>query len=90
MNGKNSRNGLGLAICKSWTTLLNGEINVSSIPNEVTTFTVTLPELSPATQETDIPRKEYETTPVSALTEPYDVRTDRHRFRYFQTHDYDH
>ena len=70
MNGKNSRNGLGLAICKSMTTLLNGEINVSSIPNEVTTFTVTLPELSPATQETDIPRKEYETTPVSALTEP--------------------
>ncbi|MCD7943238.1 MAG: response regulator [Bacteroides intestinalis] len=70
MNGKNSRNGLGLAICKSMTTLLNGEINVSSIQNEVTTFTVTLPELSPATQETDIPRKEYETTPVSALTEP--------------------
>lgn len=38
MNGKNSRNGLGLAICKSMTTLLNGEINVSSIQNEVTTF----------------------------------------------------
>ena len=39
MNGKNSRNGLGLAICKNMVTLLNGEINVSSIQNEITTFT---------------------------------------------------
>lgn len=57
MNGKNSRNGLGLAICKNMVTLLNGEINVSSIQNEITTFTVTLPELSPTAQEAETPQK---------------------------------
>lgn len=51
LNGKNSRVGLGLAICKSMTILLNGEINVSSIPDEITTFTVTLPELPLAEQK---------------------------------------
>lgn len=49
--------GLGLAICKNMVTLLNGEINVSSIQNEITTFTVTLPELSPTAQETETPQK---------------------------------
>ncbi len=46
MNGRDSRNGLGLAICKSMVTLLEGEISVSSVPDEVTKFTVTLPQLS--------------------------------------------
>lgn len=50
--GKNSRSGLGLAICKSMTTLLNGEITVDSTPNEITTFTVTLPALLPSEQNT--------------------------------------
>lgn len=40
-----SRSGLGLAICHSMTKLLSGNIEVASIPNEITTFTVTLPEL---------------------------------------------
>lgn len=40
-----SRNGLGLAICDSMVKLLGGEIVVSSILNEVTTFKVILPSL---------------------------------------------
>lgn len=51
VNGKNSRNGLGLAICKSMTILLNGQIKVYSIPDEITTFTVTLPALQPTEQK---------------------------------------
>lgn len=62
MNGKNSRNGLGLAICKSMTTLLNGEIAVESTPNEITTFTVRLPQLELTEQEDAQPV--YETTPL--------------------------
>lgn len=73
MNGKNSRNGLGLAICKNMVTLLNGEINVSSIQNEITTFTVTLPELSPTAQEAEIPQKVYETGPLNTNTEPMEL-----------------
>ena len=73
MNGKNSRNGLGLAICKNMVTLLNGEINVSSIQNEVTTFTVTLPELSPTAQETETPQKVYATGPLNTNTEPMEL-----------------
>lgn len=73
MNGKNSRNGLGLAICKNMVTLLNGEINVSSIQNEITTFTVTLPELSPTAQETETPQKVYATGPLNTNTEPMEL-----------------
>ena len=73
MNGKNSRNGLGLAICKNMVTLLNGEINVSSIQNEITTFTVTLPELSPTAQEAETPQKVYETGPLNTNTEPMEL-----------------
>ena len=73
MNGKNSRNGLGLAICKNMVALLNGEINVSSIQNEITTFTVTLPELSPTAQETETPQKVYATGPLNTNTEPMEL-----------------
>lgn len=73
MNGKNSRNGLGLVICKNMVTLLNGEINVSSIQNEITTFTVTLPELSPTAQETETPQKVYATGPLNTNTEPMEL-----------------
>lgn len=69
MNGKNSRNGLGLAICKNMVVLLNGQIEVSSIPNEITTFTVTLPELPPTAQETETVQKAYETTPIATTHE---------------------
>lgn len=68
MNGKNSRTGLGLAICKSMITLLNGEIRVESIPNEITTFTVTLPEL-PITEEQEATQATYETNTLNAITE---------------------
>lgn len=40
-----SRNGLGLAICHSMTKLLSGDIEVTSIPNQITTFKITLPAL---------------------------------------------
>lgn len=73
MNGKNSRNGLGLAICKNMVTLLNGEINVSSIQNEITTFTVTLPELLPTAQEAETPQKVYATGPLTTNTEPMEL-----------------
>lgn len=68
MNGKNSRNGLGLAICKSMTSLLNGQIEVNSIPNEITTFTVTLPQLSPTAEETV--QEVQEAIPLDTDTEP--------------------
>lgn len=71
LNGKNSRNGLGLAICKSMVTLLNGQINIDSIPDEITTFTVTLPELSPAEQEK--PQEVYQTGQLKANIEPMEL-----------------
>lgn len=77
MNGKDSRNGLGLAICKSMTTLLNGEITVDSIPNQITAFTVTLPELPLTPQEAETRQEVYEAdrendkpTPLSTHAEP--------------------
>ncbi|WP_170120086.1 hybrid sensor histidine kinase/response regulator transcription factor [Dysgonomonas alginatilytica] len=45
-DGLFSRNGLGLAICHSLVKLLNGEIQVKSIPNETTQFKVFLPLLA--------------------------------------------
>lgn len=48
-----SRSGLGLAICHSMTKLLSGNIEVTSIPNEITTFTVTLPELPLPEEQTE-------------------------------------
>lgn len=44
-NGISPRNGLGLAICHSMVNLLNGQIHVSSTPDELTVFEVQLPSL---------------------------------------------
>ena len=62
MNGKNARNGLGLAICKSMTTLLKGEISVESIPGQTTTFTVSLPRLDAEAPTAGTPLTAYEAT----------------------------
>ncbi|NDV60686.1 hybrid sensor histidine kinase/response regulator transcription factor [Bacteroides sp. 519] len=43
-NGTASRNGLGLAICNNMVKLLEGEINVTSVLNQETVFTVVLPQ----------------------------------------------
>lgn len=67
MNGKNSRNGLGLAICKNMVTLLEGDINIESTPGELTTFTVSLPSLPPNGQE--VPQTAYEVASPSIPTE---------------------
>lgn len=75
MNGVNSRNGLGLAICKSMTTLLNGEIKVNSIPNEITTFTIVLPNL-PATPQEVLPQVMYETTTLKVDEEPMELESN--------------
>lgn len=54
-NGISPRNGLGLAICHSMVNLLNGQIHVSSTPNELTTFEVFLPllEVTPDSEENE-------------------------------------
>lgn len=67
MNGKNSRNGLGLAICKSMVTLLDGQIEIKSTPGEWTTFTVSLPPLTPNGLE--VPQTTYEVSAPVAVTE---------------------
>jgi signal transduction histidine kinase/DNA-binding response OmpR family regulator/ligand-binding sensor domain-containing protein len=52
-NQMTSRNGLGLFICHSMTKHLQGEINVKSEENRYVEFTVELPELLPAKEETN-------------------------------------
>ena len=42
---QSSRNGLGLAICHSMVTLLKGQIKVTSLPQQLTTFEVLLPAM---------------------------------------------
>jgi len=44
-DSQSSRNGLGLAICHSMVALLKGQIKVTSIPQQLTTFEVQLPFL---------------------------------------------
>lgn len=53
-NGKWQQNGLGLALTSGMVQLLKGTIEVESIPNEITTFTVCLPEI----QESNMLKKE--------------------------------
>lgn len=67
------RNGLGLAICNHMVKLLHGDIRVESVLNEVTAFTVILPQL-----EIDIEEQETEVIPVSdvitpEILEPYPI-----------------
>ncbi|MDR1717324.1 MAG: response regulator [Prevotella sp.] len=73
-NKVSPRNGLGLAICHNMVKLLEGEINVSSTPNEVTVFTVTLPVVevtddSPVYDSTELSLIE-ETLPVNPENSP--------------------
>lgn len=73
-NGKNARNGLGLAICQSMANLLEGDIAVESTPGRQTTFTVRLPqlELTPANtmQPVAIPRTPLAVPPASESPAP--------------------
>ena len=71
LNGKNSRNGLGLAICKSMITQLNGQISVDSIPGEITTFTVILPEMPLTEQKSS--QEAYKTTQLKTNIEPIEL-----------------
>ena len=64
--GISPRNGLGLAICHSMVNLLNGQIRVSSVPNEMTTFEVLLPSMEITIENTDTKITE---VPVSVLDE---------------------
>ena len=43
--GKIRRNGIGLALAKSLATALSGDITVESVPDQSTTFTLTLPRI---------------------------------------------
>ncbi len=72
--GTIERNGLGLAICHGLTKLLGGEIKVESVPNEITTFSVTLPRIE-VTCTADSPeqfhfeeRPTVDVTPTPAIT----------------------
>lgn len=76
MNGKNSRNGLGLAICKSMVTLLEGSIDIESVPGKLTTFTVSLPPLSPNGLEA--PQTAYETVAPTIITEDAHETPEKH------------
>ena len=64
MNGKGSRTGLGLAICKHMATLLKGEIVVDSVVDSRTTFTVTLPPLPPGKPQAHAPALQQTFNPV--------------------------
>lgn len=74
VNGPHSRNGLGLAICKSMTELLKGDIRVDSTLNEMTTFTVTLPPLS-ITAAPEAPQALYETTSLKVSEDAMDLES---------------
>jgi signal transduction histidine kinase/DNA-binding response OmpR family regulator/ligand-binding sensor domain-containing protein len=67
--GISSRNGLGLAICDSMVKLLKGEIVVSSILNEITTFKVILPPLSAEFDNTDKSKITLDTGIISSQEE---------------------
>lgn len=64
-----SRNGLGLAICYNLVKLLEGEINVSSVPDEFTEFRVTLPEKEMVEAKDENVRRETSVQPLSVPVE---------------------
>lgn len=76
--GNFSQNGLGLAICKSLTLLMKGEIKVESSPGEITHFKVTLPNLTAHdisnvnASEIIIPIPEKPFTPSNTESKPFE------------------
>lgn len=63
-NGISPRNGLGLAICHSMVNLLNGRIQVTSAPGQLTTFEVLLPMMElPVSEKAEIKRMETSVLP---------------------------
>lgn len=78
--GISSRNGLGLAICDSMVKLLQGEIVVSSILNERTTFKVTLPRLSTEFNTTDKSDITFDTGTIASQEETQALDIDLSKF----------
>lgn len=76
--GLSSRNGLGLAICHSMVKLLEGEIEVSSELNQLTTFRVHLPPLQKKNEET-LPIIATDTIPV-VQEEPVTFDSEEYEF----------
>ena len=70
------------------TTLLNGQITVDSTPNELTTFTVTLPE--PPLTKQEAPQEVYENTALSMNDEPVELEKNGYGIRCFQRNHHDH
>ena len=58
------QNGLGLALTSGMVKLLNGAIGVESVPDEITTFTISLPEI----QETENPENRHTQLQRPAIT----------------------
>lgn len=63
--GAIERNGLGLAICHGLTKLLSGNINVHSIPDSMTTFSVTLPRIEVTRTEASQEQFRFEEKPAA-------------------------
>lgn len=84
-NAKNvsSRNGLGLAITHSMVTLLNGTINVKSIPNERTEFIIRLPNI-PLTSQT---KEQSKLLPPLSIKKEYEspLKLPQYRFDKFKS-----
>ena len=64
-----SRNGLGLAICYNMVKLLDGKIDVRSVPGEITEFHVTLPFGEITNIENQIAHNEHVAVSTDLLTE---------------------
>ena len=68
--GAIERNGLGLAICHGLTKLLSGDITVKSIPDSMTTFSVSLPEIAVTRTEPAPEQFHFEEKPAAPDEQP--------------------
>lgn len=72
--GLSSRNGLGMAICHSMTTLLGGRIAIESTPGEYAEFIVTLPlrevDADSGNRVVEVPEGSIPAAPVAEVAQP--------------------